>query len=358
MSNKVIDLFCGAGGFSIGFEEAGFEIVKAIDFNKHAIQTYNANMKYKTGEVLDLTDVEMSYFDSFNDIDGIIGGPPCQGFSTAGQRKEGDIRNKLYEEYFKILEKIHPKFFIIENVVGILTYGGGEIKEDIFRRSKSLGYKMFPEILNAVDYGVPQYRRRVIFVGIREDIVSKRGEFVFPKKSIEKEITIEMAISDLPEKITSEQPEIIDYSVSEKNEYQLKMRRGADRLYNHNFTNHSQKTIDTIRMVPEGGSIKDLSIEQRGGRKYLALLRKMDRTRPALTIDTGHRTYFHYKEPRIPSVREVARLQSFPDRFVFYGPKAEQYKQVGNAVPPIMAEALAKSIVKYLNKENNVWQTI
>ena len=352
MKYKLLDLFCGAGGFSLGFEQQNFEVLKAIDFNKYAIQTYNANLQYKTGEVLDLTSVEPSYFDKYVGIDGIIGGPPCQGFSTAGQRKADDIRNKLYEEYFKILEKIHPKFFIIENVVGILTYANGAIKNDIFARAEKLGYVMFSNILNAVDYGVPQYRRRVIFIGIKKEIVEAKGNYVFPEKCVDHEITIEEALSDLPEYIPVTQPDSLEYPIAPKNAFQRLMRKNSKLLTNHNYTNHSQKTVDTIMLVPEGGSIKDLSEEQRGGRKYLALLRKMDRKKPALTIDTGHRTYFHYTEPRIPSVREVARLQSFPDNFIFYGPKAEQYKQVGNAVPPIMAEKLALSIQEYLKERD------
>lgn len=350
MKYKVIDLFCGAGGLSLGFENVGFEICHAIDFNKYAIQTYNKNLKYPCGRVMDLTSIPESFFEELPEIDGIIGGPPCQGFSTAGQRKPDDIRNKLYEEYFKILDKVNPKFFVIENVVGILTYANGEIKNDIIKRAEDLGYKVYYEILNAVDYGVPQYRRRVIFVGIKANLIDGGKEYEFPKKSVENELTIEMAISDLTEFIPENQPEQVEYAKVAQNEFQKTMRQGATVVYNHNYTNHSSKTIETIKRVPEGGSIKDLPIEERGGRKYLALLRKMDRNKPALTIDTGHRTYFHYNEPRIPSVREVARLQSFPDAFVFYGPKAEQYKQVGNAVPPMLAEQIAKSIKSFMEK--------
>lgn len=345
---RVIDLFCGAGGLSFGFETKGFEVLESIDFNKHAIETYNKNLKNPCGKVLDLTKTDSSYFSKYKGIDGIIGGPPCQGFSTAGQRKSDDIRNLLYEEYFKILKVINPSFFVIENVVGILTWNKGHVKNDIFKRADLLGYTIFDSVLDAVDYGVPQHRKRVIFIGIKKDIVKENGEYCFPKPSGKKQLTIFDAISDLPEYIPEDQPEELPYPVPPLNEYQEKMRELSQVIRNHNYTNHSKKTIDTIKLVPEGGSIQDLSPEQRGGRNYHALLRKMDRNKPSLTIDTGHRTYFHYSEPRIPSVREVARLQSFPDIFVFFGPKAEQYKQVGNAVPPLLAEAIANSIKKYL----------
>ena len=195
---------------------------------------------------------------------------------------------------------------------------------------------------------VPQYRKRVIFVGIREDIVKNKGEFTFPKPKNNSQITIYDAISDLPSFIPQNQPDIVKYVDSPKNDYQKMMRDKSLFIRNHNYTNHSQKTIETIKKVPEGGSIKDLSDEDRGDRNYNALLRKMNRNKPSLTIDTGHRTYFHYSEPRIPSVREVARLQSFPDVFEFLGPKAEQYRQVGNAVPPLLSYALGSKIKEYL----------
>ena len=349
---KCIDLFCGAGGLSLGFENNGYEICKAIDFNEAAINSYNHNLKYKCGEVMDLTSLDPNYFSQYGKIDVIIGGPPCQGFSTAGQRKPDDVRNKLYEEYFKILEKVSPSFFVIENVVGILTYGKGAVKNDIFARADKLGYKIFSDILDAVDYGVPQHRRRVIFLGIKKSIVEQKGEFHFPKPYLteDKYITIEEAISDLPEYIPANQPKEIDYQKAPLNEYQKLMRNGATKITNHNFTNHSDETRRTIKLVPEGGSIQDLSPEQKGNRNYHALLRKMDHSKPSLTIDTGHRTYFHYNEPRIPSIREEARLQSFPDTYEFLGSKVEQYKQVGNAVPPILAGVIAKTILEYMEK--------
>lgn len=348
MSYKLIDLFCGAGGLSLGFEKSGFEIVKAIDFNKNAIETYNKNLNYSCGIVEDLTQLKPEFFENLKPIDGIIGGPPCQGFSTAGRRNPDDIRNKLYKEYFKILENLTPRFFIIENVVGILTYAKGEVVNDIRKRANKLGYIIFEQILDAVDYGVPQHRRRVIFVGIKKEIVFEKGDFHFPSPTCTKYITIEEALSDLPQYIDKNQPDTVYYAQKPQNDYQALMREKSNIVYNHNFTNHSDKTIKTIKLVPEGGSIQDLSDEDKGGRKYHALLRKMKRNEPSLTIDTGHRTYFHFSEPRIPSVREVARLQSFPDDFVFLGPKAEQYKQVGNAVPPLLAYKIANKIREYL----------
>ena len=340
---KLLDLFCGAGGLSCGFERHNFEVVKAIDFAPHAINTYNYNRKKKVGEVKDVKKINQDYINSLGHIDGIIGGPPCQGFSTAGDRIIDDERNVLYREYFKILEMVKPKFFLIENVVGILTFGKGAIISDINSRAKKLGYKVFMDTLSTNDYGIPQIRKRVIIIGIQEKLVSK--EFEFPKPN-NITVTVEDAIGDLPSLDRGE--DNTKYNHKPKTEYQKYIRNGCTTLYNHMQSAHTDSVKKAIALVPEGGDMRDIPEEKRGGRNYHALLRKMDRTKPSLCIDTGHRTYFHYEELRVPSVREAARLQSFQDDYVFTGPKQEQYKQVGNAVPPMLAELLAQKIEEYL----------
>ena len=344
---KILDLFCGAGGLSLGFEKAGFSVVKAVDIDPWAINTYNFNREDKVAEVMDVTAMTKEYLNSLGPIDGIIGGPPCQGFSIAnGQRIINDERNKLYREYFRILEETRPKFFIIENVTGILTLAKGVVKDDILQRAKKLGYNVEFKTVNASLYGVPQVRLRVIFVGIHESCTSDR--FVFPEGNSEP-VSIEDAIGDLPSLDNGEDNTI--YVHPPKTDYQRMIRDGMTVLHNHILSIHTEKTKQTIAMIPEGKRVCDLPEELRGGRKYEALLRKMDRKKPAVTIDTGHRTYFHYQELRIPSTREVARLQSFPDSYVFTGPRNDQQKQVGNAVPPMLAQRIAEAIYKHITKE-------
>lgn len=340
---KLLDLFCGAGGLSLGFENAGFKIKKAIDIDSHAVNTYNYNRSNKVAEVKDITSIDKSFVDSLGEIDGIIGGPPCQGFSTAGQRIIDDDRNKLYREYFRVLESVNPKFFVIENVTGILTFAKGLVKDDIIRRANDLGYRVFQDTLDTSEYGIPQIRKRVIFIGIKEEYCN--GSYVFPAKKVGI-ITVEDAIGDLPSLDKGE--DNTHYVHPPVTEYQKWVRDGMTQLHNHILSVHSEDTKRTIALVPEGGSIRDIPVEKRGGRNYHALLRKMDRSKPSLCIDTGHRTYFHYEEKRIPSTREVARIQSFPDSYIFTGPRNDQQKQVGNAVPPILAELIAKSILNYL----------
>lgn len=340
---KVLDLFCGAGGLSIGFERNDFEVVKAIDFAKHAVETYNFNRKEKVAEVKDVKEIDDDYIVGLGPIDGIIGGPPCQGFSTAGDRVIDDERNVLYREYFRILKAVSPKFFLIENVIGILTFAKGAIVADIKHRANELGYKIFVQVLQAQEFGVPQIRKRVFFVGIKKEYVDTPFHFPEPSSAL---VTVEEAIGDLPSLDRGE--DNTRYSMQPFSEYQVYIRNGCETLHNHLQSAHTDEVKRAIALVPEGGSLRDIPEELRGGRNYHALLRKMDRKKPSLCIDTGHRTYFHYEELRVPSVRESARLQSFKDDYIFMGPKQEQYKQVGNAVPPILAEKLAREIYNYL----------
>ena len=340
MSKKIIDLFCGCGGLSKGFEMAGYEPVLAIDFWKDAIDTYNFNNKNNIAMCKDIKELDSKYLQELkrsNDIEGIIGGPPCQGYSTVGKREIDDERNFLYLQYCRIVEEVQPKFFVLENVKGLLTLNDGKFKEDIIKRFSELGYTVTYKLLNASDYGVPQNRNRVFFVGI------KNKKFEFP---IEKEtkVTTEEAISDL-----SEIEE--NYSSEASSIYQKIMRKNSKGLYNNEFTIHTSQTTKIISMIPDGGKISDLPEEYWNVRKYNKAFQRMKSSGQSNTIDTGHRNYFHYSKNRIPTVREAARIQSFPDDFIFTGSKTSQYKQVGNAVPPLLAFEIAKEISKQTEGE-------
>ena len=342
MRNKIIDLFCGCGGLSRGFEMAGFETKIAIDVWNDAVKTYNHNKNSDIAICEDIHNWDNSFLEKLTadeDIVGIVGGPPCQGYSTVGTRDVNDPRNHLYKEYCRIVEKIRPDFFVIENVKGLVTLSGGAFKDDIMNRFSTLGYNVKYKILNAADYGVPQNRYRVFFVGM------KRGGFSFPKP-YDFKVTTKEAIGDLPELKGSEV--VTKYSCEPKTDYEKQMRGDTKVLFNHAGTNHTQKTIDIISMIKDGGNIKELPKEYWEVRKYNKAFERMCSNGQSNTVDTGHRNYFHYKQNRIPSVRENARLQSFPDNFEFLGSKTSQYKQVGNAVPPLLAYAVAKSIKKNL----------
>lgn len=341
---KIIDLFSGVGGLSLGFEMVGFESVAAIDFWDDAIKTYNHNRKDKVGIAMDVAKFNDELLPSIineHKIDGIIGGPPCQGFSTArlsnATEKIGKInesRNHLYLEFFRTVDIVRPKFFLIENVRGLVSADKGAFVKDIKERFGGIGYNVSYKILNASNYGVPQNRLRVFFIGLLE------GEFEFPEK-FDYKVSSKEAIVDL---IQSNEDANQKYSAPAKNEYQKLMRSGKKTVKNHEVTIHNEQTTNVISMVPNGGNIKSLSPEYWNIRKYNKAFQRMNSEMPSNTIDTGHRNYFHYEANRIPTARESARIQSFPDSFEFLGTKGSQYKQVGNAVPPLLAKVLAERI--------------
>lgn len=349
MKNKIIDLFCGCGGLSLGFEMAGFEPVLAVDLWKDAIVTYNHNRNEKVGKCVDIKDLSDEYLKSLNidgEIVGVIGGPPCQGYSTVGTRDINDPRNHLYLQYCRVVEQVQPKFFVLENVKGLTTLSNGMFRDDIYNRFSKLGYTVSFKVINAAHYGVPQKRERVFFVGI------KNTEFVFPKGDEKHFVTCKDAMSDLP-KLDESNGSLLqhDYIGEPKTEYQKLMRKNSKKILNHQLTMHTEQTKYIIGMIPDGGRIKDLPREYWDVRKYNKAFERMSSVRPSNTVDTGHRNYFHYSENRIPTARENARLQSFPDDFEIIGTRTSQYKQIGNAVPPLLAYAIARAIKKQI-KEN------
>lgn len=348
MKNKIIDLFCGCGGLSLGFEQAGFEPVLAVDSWKDAVITYNHNRPSPVGICEDIHNLSDDFWTSLNqsgEIVGVIGGPPCQGYSTVGTRDINDPRNHLYLQYCRVVEKVRPQFFVIENVKGLTTLSNGLFLDDIYRRFSSLGYNVSYQILNAAHYGVPQNRERVFFVGM------KKSAFAFPAGDVQNLVTCAAALSDLP-KLQEENGALLqqEYSCPPQTPYQKLMRARSSVVHNHQLTLHTEQTKHIISMIPDGGKIKDLPREYWEVRKYNKAFERMSSTRPSNTVDTGHRNYFHYSENRIPTARENARLQSFPDDFEFIGTRTSQYKQIGNAVPPLLAYAIAKAIYEQLQE--------
>ncbi|KZE95855.1 Modification methylase BspRI [Geobacillus stearothermophilus] len=346
---NIIDLFCGCGGLSLGFELAGYRTLLGIDNDKAAIETFEKNHKGSIGLCTDITEItkeEILRTINYQNVDVVVGGPPCQGMSIAGPRKLHDPRNKLYLSFIRIVEELQPKAFVIENVPGLVSLFKGAIKDSILEEFNRIGYTVNYQILNAADYGVPQLRKRVFFVGLKNG-----KKFVFPEPKILFEndwITAEEATSDLPLLEDSLGNEIEHYVSEPKNEFQSFCRRNSKVIYNHQATNHSEQTKKIISLVPEGGNFKDLPEEYRKTRNFNIAWTRYHSKRPALTIDTGHRHHFHYKANRVPTVRENARFQSFPDDFIFYGNRTQQYRQVGNAVPPLLAKAIAEQLTVYL----------
>lgn len=361
----VVDLFSGAGGLSRGFLDAGFNVVLGVDFDDAALKTFKENHGFAEAMKLDLFNHDnIERIDEFLKkrhikLDVLVGGPPCQGFSLAGKREEFDKRNILYSAMVKTAERLKPKVVVLENVPGMLTLYNGAGAKRVREDFESIGYYVNePRILYAPEYGVPQIRKRVFFVmTLKESVV---GNFKYPTPELtEKEfITCGEAIGNLPslEGCTNfSLDQVFEYPSEPQNEYEEYMRRNSSKIYNHTPTKHADETVRLISLVPEGKNYKALPEEELQKRqfKYNEALTRYDSKKPSRTIDTGHRTHFHYKWNRIPTVREAARLQSFPDDFIFYGNKQEQYKQVGNAVPPLLGKAIATNIKELLDNEEN-----
>lgn len=350
---NVIDLFSGAGGLSKGFLDAGFNVRLGVDFDDESLKTYDKNIKSADIMKLNLFNhknlkyiIQYMNKKKFN-LDVLIGGPPCQGYSLAGPRNKNDKRNKLYEAMVKFAAMTHPKVLLLENVPGLVRLFGGLAAKRIVHDFTNLGYNMQYKILYAPLYCVPQIRKRVFFIGVRKDI---HRRFNYPRPILDKSqfITCRDAISDLPSLKDTVGTNKAKYTSKPKTEYQKEMRKGSKYLMNHVGTRHTRKTVKLISMVPEGKNYKALPSPYNHMFKYHEALTRLNGNKPSLTVNTGHRSHFHYKWNRIPTVRESARFQSFPDTYIFYGNKSQQYSQVGNAVPPLLGKAVAKQIMKLL----------
>lgn len=393
-----VDLFAGCGGFSEGFYKEGFKALAHVEIDKNACETLKERMRYynygeeeieKSVLCRDLTDktVKNAIQDVIGDIevDVLVGGPPCQAFSSVGRAQDkdsmqNDPRNYLFYNYIDILEKLKPKLFVFENVTGLLTAKpkGVPILPIIFERMSKM-YKINTNVdeivLNSVNYGVPQIRKRVIIIGVRKDIEidvkeiykniikTNYGPEDRDKGELKKYYTIKDALEDLPILDNGEGKEEIDFVTEANNEYIDCIRdKKFGKLYNHVARKHNDKDRERYRILSEN----------------CWTLRELEKVRPDLVhhdpnhfvnrytvqrYDLPGRTvvahlykdgnlFIHpdYKQARTFTVREAARVQSFPDDFKFVGARTHQYKQVGNAVPPLMAQAIAKSIKIFLDK--------
>ncbi|WP_304103398.1 DNA cytosine methyltransferase [Methanobrevibacter ruminantium] len=359
MAFRVLDLFCGAGGLSLGFKMANFDIVGGIDFNQEALDTHKLNFKdgfHFCGDISELDDeFVLENFDG--KVDVIIGGPPCQGFSVANMQQkdiECDDRNKLFYEFIRFVRLLKPKAFVMENVPQILTKDKGHVKEVMMDVMGDLGYNVNVKVLVASDYGVPQRRRRAFFIGICKEL-NQTFDFDFiEKKPI---VTVGDAISDLysfdNEFKSLTVDDELDLDVNPLSEYQKLMRKDSDsKIHNHNIRYPKDIVQKRMEYVPEGGNWQDVPDELWDtirNNRHSSAYRRLNSQDVSVTIDTGHMNYFHPKYNRVPTVRESARIQSFPDDFIFTGGQGAQFRQVGNAVPPLLSCQIAKTLKAYLN---------
>jgi len=355
MSLKVVDLFSGVGGLSLGFRMEGFEVVLANEIDKEISESYKVNHPDTLMINKDITklNIEEMFREYQGKVAGVIGGPPCQGFSQKGQRNTiKDERNYLFLYFYNVVKFIRPRFFVMENVPNLLTAEKGFFKDEIVKLFGDLGYSLSLDILNASDYGVPQNRRRAVVIGCLGEL-----EIELPKPQSRK-VTIWDAISDLAYLNSAEGQFEQEYRVEPLSEYQTLLRENANRLYNHIATNHSSIALERLSMIPQNGGRDDLPKEHLTKSIYSGTWSRMIKDDVSVTITTRFDTpssgkFSHPFLNRAITVREAARIQSFPDNFIFYGTKGSQMKQVGNAVPPILAKKIAKSIRLHLSEGEN-----
>ena len=349
----VIDLFAGIGGLSLGFEQNGFDVVLANEYDVSIADAYQKNHKATAMIVGDITklDLERTFRPYIGHTSVIIGGPPCQGFSQKGQRKTiHDKRNFLFQYYVKVVELVKPTYFVMENVPNLLTAENGYFKKEIEELFNTLDYHIKMGVLNASDFGVPQNRRRAVIIG------KYKSDAPDLPKSQDKKVTIWDAISDLAYLNSGEGTEKQEYRLKPETEFQKKLRNGCNILYNHVATKHSALALERLALIPPNAGREVLPKEHLTKSIYSGTWTRMRKDEISVTITTRFDTpssgkFTHPFLNRAITVREAARIQSFPDSFIFTGNKGSQMKQVGNAVPPLLAGAIAEVIMKDIEEE-------
>ena len=364
---KVIDLFSGVGGLSYGFSHMkDFEVIAANEILTPMANAYRLNhskTKMYEGDIKNfgIKQIQQDFGRNFAPVDVVVGGPPCQAYSTVGKRLINDPRGKLFQEYFRIVQEFKPKCFVYENVKGLLSMSSGELLPTIIKLFSSLGYEMNFRLLNAADFGAPQIRERVIIVGVRSDLnfiypISTHRDPANPDGMIYDSrkpwLTLGEAIGDLPFIRSGESSS--KYRCAPRNGFQELMRKKAPvELMDHNSPTHNPNLITLMEHLPDGGSPKDLPESIRPTSGFANTYCRLWWNRPATTITRNLGTpsssrCIHPKVARGLTTREGARIQCFPDSYKFYGSRTEKNLQIGNAVPTFLSSAIASAVLDSL----------
>ena len=342
---RSIELFAGCGGLAKGLELAGFKHSALLEINHQACESLRANYNPSIVHEVDIKKVDFRVFEG---IDVISGGPPCQPFSLGGLSKAYEDSRDMFPQASRSIAEAKPRAFLFENVKGLLSASNGWFKDEIVKTIDELGYLVEFGLLNASKYGVPQGRERAIF------ICSRHNKVALPEPTIEKNYTVRDAISDLSYLESGEGDFEQEYKMPILSDYQRMMRNGSCKLYNHKASNHKQVAIEKLKMIPPEKGKEFLPEELHGNQKFKTTWGRLKWDDVSPTIDTrfdasSNGTNNHPYLHRAITPREAARLQSFDDNFIFYGAKVHVRKQIGNAVPPLLAKAIADQIDKKLD---------
>jgi DNA (cytosine-5)-methyltransferase 1 len=345
-----VELFSGAGGMSVGATLAGVDIQIAVEIDYFAASTFSHN--HKTAKVIqkDIRSIRSIDLNSRSKPIILFGGPPCQGFSKSNLRTRNskNENNWLFKEYVRLVKQSRPDWIVLENVYGMLGTEGGLFIEQILDSFKKLGYSVTYQVLNAMDYGVPQNRERVFIVGNLHN-----SEFDFPKPLKSNVISVKEALHDLPDLKNGEKGGVKKYKSSPQYDYAKRLRGSMKESANHNVSLNNEVVVHRYKYIPQGGNWKDIperhikNTYTDHSRCHTGIYHRLSEDDPSVVIGNYRKNMLiHPWEDRGLSVREAARLQSFPDWFEFKGFLGNQQQQVGNAVPPLLAKAVFKQILK------------
>lgn len=353
---KIMDLFSGVGGLSYGFSRLPeFEIIAANEIEKDIAIAYTLNhpgVTMMNCDINDLTEEKLGEALKGQQIDIVIGGPPCQSYSTLGKRRMDDRAN-LFMQYKRVLNILKPKAFIFENVVGILSMDKGNLFKQVQEEFEELGYSLKHKVLNAVDYGVPQQRERVILVGFQGE---NNYEYPAPThgEGLKPYVTLRQAIGDLPVLKSGQSGSC--YANQQSNEFLQFVRGNVLELTEHSAPKNGDHLIRIMETLKDGQCKDDLPEDIRPKSGYGNTYAKLWWDRPSTTITRNFACpsssrCIHPRDSRAMSIREGARLQSFPDDYKFYGSDSMKRLEIGNAVPPLLSVAIAKQMLDTLKNE-------
>lgn len=342
-----IDLFSGAGGLSLGAEMAGIDVKIAVESDHFAARTYQLNHPQTMVLNKDIRTVKDFPVDRKNSTLILFGGPPCQGFSTSNQktRDKNNPQNWLFQEFIRITKEVKPEWIVFENVKGIMETAKGFFVEEITKKFTELGYICTPLVLCASNYGVPQTRSRFFLIG---SLQGKKPNVPITCSSL---VTVKDAIEDLPSLENGAKQDVLEYKMEAKSDYAKALRKGQKMCSGNLVTRNADTVIKRYVYIPQGGNWRNIPDELMGNyadktRCHTGIYRRLSDSEPSVTVGNYRKSMLiHPWEDRGLSVREAARLQSFPDSYVFCGSIGFQQQQVGNAVPPLLAKCVFQAII-------------